>query len=152
MLKVRDVMTTDVISVKDDMSVKKLAEVLFENRINGVPVMDKDNRLTGVVTERDIIDQTKKFHVPTVITFLDSVFMFDKGKKVEKEIQKMTGTTVQDICTKDPITLSPDVGLDEAATIMADKMVYTLPVIEGGSLVGIIGKHDILKSITRASQ
>ncbi|MFO7762026.1 MAG: CBS domain-containing protein [Thermodesulfobacteriota bacterium] len=151
MLKVKDVMTKDVISVQYDISVKELADVLFENRINGVPVMDENNRLIGVVTERDLIDQTKKFHIPTIITFLDSVFMLDKGKKVEKEIQKMTGTTAQDICTRDPVTLSPETGLDEAATIMADKNVYTLPVIEKGELIGIVGKLDILKSITRAS-
>lgn len=151
MLKVKDVMTTDVISVKSDMSVKQLAEVLFENRINGVPVMDKDNQLLGVVTERDLIDQTKKFHIPTIITFLDSVFMLDKGNRVEKEIQKMTGTTVKDICSREPVTLPPEAGLDEAATVMADKNVYTLPVMEKGRLIGIIGKRDILKSITRAS-
>ncbi len=151
MLKVKDVMTKEVISVQFDMSVKELAHVLFDNRINGVPVIDKDSRLIGVVTKRDLIDQKKKFHLPTIITFLDSVFMIDRNNKVEKEIQKMTGTTVEDICSRDPVTLSPEVGLDEAATVMADKNIYTLPVMEDDKLVGIIGKQDILKSITKAS-
>ncbi len=147
MLTAKDIMTTNVITVRKDTSVNELAEVLWKNKISGAPVLDYEGNVVSVVTESDLIDQNKKVHIPTMISILDSVIFLESSKKTEKEIKKMAGNTVQDICAMDLVSVTEDVGLDEIATIMSEKKVHTLPVMKDGELVGIIGKSDIIRSM-----
>ena len=82
-----------------------------------------------------------------MISILDSVIFLESSKKTEKEIKKMAGNTVQDICSIELITVTEDAGLDEIATIMSEKKLHTLPVLKDGQLVGVIGKSDIIRSM-----
>ena len=147
MLTAKDIMTSDVITVQMTTTVKELAEILWKNRISGAPVLDDDGKVISVVTENDLIDQSKKVHIPTMISLLDSVIFLESSKKTEAEIKKMAGNTVQDICSKELVSVSEDTGLDHIATIMAEKKVHTLPVIQDDRLTGVIGKSDIIRSM-----
>ena len=149
MISAKDIMTKEVISVSPDLVVEKLAETFWENRISGAPVVDDNGTVIAIVTENDLIDQNKKVHIPTMIAILDSVIMLEKADKIEKEIRKMTGTTVKDICSDTLITVEPETPLDEVATIMAEKQVHTLPVLTDGKLVGVVGKSDIIKTMAK---
>lgn len=149
MLTAKDIMTKNVITVLPELAVDKLAGVLWQNKVSGVPVVDEDENLMGVVTESDLIDQTKKVHIPTVVTILDSMIFLEKPSKIDKEIKKMTGTTVKDICTLDPVTVEEGTTLDEIASIMADKHFHTLPVVKDGRVVGVVGKSDIIRTISK---
>lgn len=149
MLIAKEIMAKKVVSVKADLPVENLAGILWSHRINGAPVVDDDGQLIGVVTESDLVDQTKRFHIPTAIAILDSVIFLDRAKQVEQEISKMTGATVGDICSRKPVTIREDTPLDEIATIMAEKKVHTLPVLKNGALVGVVGKADIIRSLAR---
>jgi CBS domain-containing protein len=147
MLKAKDIMTKEVVSATPDMSVKDLADLLWRHRISGVPVLDDEGTLISVVTESDLIDQTKKFHIPKMIAILDAVLYLEKPGKMEKDIKKMTGATVRDIMSQELISVTEEQPLDEIASIMAEKKVHTLPVVSGKCLVGIIGKSDIIRSL-----
>ncbi len=147
MLTAKDIMSTNVISVQAETTVKELAVLLTDNKISGVPVMDNHGKITAVVTENDLIDQSKKLHIPTVITILDSFVYLESPDKMEKEIKKMVGTKVADICSGPAKTVHPNVSLEELATIMAEKNIHTLPVVDGEKLVGVIGKKDIIKTL-----
>ncbi len=147
MLKAKDIMTKDVISVTLATTVTELALLLASNNISGAPVLDSSGALLGVVTESDLIDQKKKIHIPTVVTILDSVFYLENPDKMEKEMKKIAGSTVGDIYSKDPRTVGEDTLIDEIATIMAEKNIHTLPVMQGDVLVGVIGKRDIIKTL-----
>jgi len=147
MLTAKDIMTREVITVRQDTPIKDLAEILWKNRISGVPVLDENNRVVSVVTESYLIDQTKKVHIPTMISLLDSVIFLESSKKTEKEIRKMSGNTVGDICASELVTVIEETGLDEIATIMSEKSLHTLPVMQDDKLVGVIGKSDIIRSI-----
>lgn len=149
MITVGDIMTKEVITVSQDLAVEKLAEVFWENRISGAPVVDDDGKVIAIVTESDLIDQTKKVHIPTMISFLDSVIMLEKADKIEKEIRKMTGTTVKDICSDTLISVSSETSLDDVATIMAEKHFHTLPVLADGKLIGVVGKADIIRTMAK---
>ena len=141
-------MTKDVISVTPDTSVKDLATILLEKNISGVPVIDDDGTLKGIVTESDLIFQNKRLHVPPVITILDSFLFLDNPDRMEQELKKIAGATVRDICSEAVITIKPDTPLDEIATIMTERSVHTLPVLdEGEVMVGIVGKKDIIRTI-----
>ena len=148
MLKAKDIMTREVITVRQDTPIKNLAEILWKNRISGVPVLDEEGTVVSVVTESDLIDQTKKVHIPTMISLLDSVIFLESSKKTEQEIRKMSGNSAGDISSSEFITVTEETGLDEIATIMSEKNIHTLPVMQDDKLVGIIGKSDIIRSLT----
>ncbi|MFH7325593.1 CBS domain-containing protein [Desulfurivibrio sp. C05AmB] len=145
----QDIMTTEVITVSPEMPVEELAALLWEKKISGAPVVDEAGNLLGVVTESDLIDQAKKLHIPTAITILEAVIFLERGRKVEEQVSKMAGSKVKDISAGKPVTVNPDTPLDEIATIMAEKQIHTLPVVDQGRLVGVIGKADIIRTLMR---
>jgi CBS domain-containing protein len=147
MLVAREIMTTKIITVTPETAVSELAQILATANIGGAPVVDEEGRLLGVVTESDLIDQTKKVHIPTVVAILDSLIFLERPDKMEKDIRKIAGTVVGDIYTKNPVTVSEETPLDEIATIMAKKHVHTLPVMRDEQLVGVIGKGDIIRTL-----
>lgn len=147
MQKAQDIMTKDVVTVTPATTVTELALLLASHKIGGAPVLDSSGNLLGVVTESDLIDQKKKIHIPTVVTILDSVFYLENPDKMEKEMKKIAGSTVGDIYSKGALTVTEDTLLDEIATLMAEKNVHTLPVMQGDTLVGVIGKKDIIKTL-----
>jgi CBS domain-containing protein len=147
MQRAQDIMTKEVITVTPATTVTELALLLSANNISGAPVLDSSGALLGIVTESDLIDQKKKIHIPTVVTILDSVFYLENPERMEKEMKKIAGSTVNDIYSKNPRTVHEDTLIDEIATIMSEKNVHTLPVMRGNRLVGVIGKRDIIKTL-----
>lgn len=150
MLTAQDIMTKEVISVPKHMSVSDLAKLLTKNKISGAPVVDDENNLLGVVTENDLIDQAKKVHIPTVMALFDSFVFLESPERLEKDLKKMSASTVEDICSSEVITADVNTQVDELATIMAEKRVHTLPILdEDGNIAGIIGKSDIIRTLAQ---
>ena len=73
-------------------------------------------------------------------------------KHLEKEVRKITGTTVSDTMTPNPVTVRPEMAIQEIAGLMVDKKYHTLPVVDQGRLVGVIGKEDILRTLMSAEE
>jgi len=148
MLNASDIMTTDVITVTPETSVLELADILFKKRINGVPVVDDEGNVLGIVSQSDLIDQAKKLHIPTVITILDAVIVLKTEKQMEKEIRKISGSRVTDIYTREVVSVREDTPVDEIATLMSRKRIHSIPVMDGKKLVGIVGKSDIIRALS----
>jgi len=146
MLNASDIMTTEVITVKEETPLKELAEILYENRINGVPVVDDEGLLIGIICESDLIRKDKKLHIPTVVALFDAVFYLESSKNIEKEIKQISATTVSDLFTREVVTVDEKTAIDEIATIMTQKKIYTIPVMDGERLVGIVGKGDVIRT------
>ncbi len=144
---VKDIMTTAVITVTPDTSIRELVELLGRHNINGVPVVDEGGKLVGIVTEADVVDQSRRIHIPSFFNFMDSVIFLEDPSVVEKEIKKMTGTKVGDIMTTDVRTVTPDTTVQEVATLMSEEHIQTIPVMDGERLVGVVGRWDVIKSI-----
>ncbi len=142
-----EIMTREIITVSPELGVAELANLFWEKSISGAPVVDADGRLVGVVTETDLIDQSKKVHIPTVLNILDSMIILENPAKLDRELKKMTGTRVKDICTSEPVTVTEDTRMDELASIMSERHLHTLPVLKDGRLVGVIGKADIIRAM-----
>jgi CBS domain-containing protein len=147
MLTAKEIMTAEVIAVEPETDVVELANLLWKKKISGAPVVDRDGKLLGVVTENDLIDQSKNVHIPKVITILDTMIFLENPAKLDKEIRKMTATMVKDIYSPDVVTVGEDTPMSEIATIMADRSLHTLPVVNGNKLVGVIGKGDIIRNL-----
>ena len=147
MLNASDIMTTEVLTVKKETSLKELANILYKHHINGVPVVDDNGSLIGIICESDLIRKDKKLHIPTVVTLFDAVIYLESPKNIEKEFQRVSATTVEDLYTRKPVTVDEKTPIDEIATIMTQKKIYTIPVMDGDRIVGIIGKADLLRTI-----
>jgi len=144
MLKAKDLMTRDVITVTPETEVTEIARLLLEKRFNGVPVVNQNGDLVGMICQSDLIAEQKKLPLPSVFTILDAFIPIYLPGKAEKEVQKIAAMKASQAMTSDPVTVDPEAGIDEIASIMVNKSIYTIPVLEGGKLVGIIGKEDIL--------
>ncbi len=146
-LTVKDIMRTKVIAVGPETTVRELADLLAEHKISGVPVIDSERRVIGMVSEADVIVQDADLHFPYYIQFLDSIIYLESISKFEHRFKKMFGTKVADIMTEDVLTISPDASVHDAATLMADNNVNRLPVTEDRHLIGIVTRGDIVRAI-----
>ncbi|MDX9746646.1 MAG: CBS domain-containing protein [Syntrophales bacterium] len=147
MLKAQDIMTTEVITVKPDTEILQAAKLLLDNHINGLPVVDDQGHLKGIICQADLIKQQKRLPLPSFFVLLDTPIPLHLPKTIEKEIHRITATKVSDVMTPQPITVRPDSPLEDIATLMVKHNIHTLIVMDGSRLAGIIGKEDILKTL-----
>ncbi|MDH3882502.1 MAG: CBS domain-containing protein, partial [Desulfobacteraceae bacterium] len=145
MLKVKDIMTKELITVSPETEIVHATKLLLENRINGVPVTDEMGKLVGILCQSDLIAQQKKLPVPSFFTFLDALIPLTSMKQFEKEVQKIAAITVAQAMTPNPVAVRSDTGIEEVAALMVDNNFHTIPVVDKGELVGIVGKVDILR-------
>lgn len=146
-LKAKDIMSRQLITVGPSTKVKELAEILVSNRISGAPVVDDKGSLVGVVSQSDLVAMHKLPHVPKSVTLFDWVIYLEGAGRLEHELEKMSGVDVDDIMTRKPETVAPGASLESIATLMSEKGVHTIPVLDGDRLVGVVGKLDIVRSL-----
>jgi CBS domain-containing protein len=148
-LKVREIMTAPVITVKPDTTVRELADILAKSKISGVPVIDEQGGVLGMVSEADVIVQDADLHFPYYIQFLEGVIYLQSVHKFEERFRKIFGSKVSEIMSTDVVSASPEETVREVATLMADRNVNRLPVTENGRLVGIVTRGDIVRAIAQ---
>ncbi len=147
MLKAKDIMTREVITVSPDTEIAQTAKLLLTNRINGVPVINDAGELVGILCQSDLIIQQKNIPIPSLFTLLDGFIPLTSSKKLDKEVEKIAATKVADAMTPAPVTVNPDTGIEEVAALMVEKNYHTLPVVDADKLVGIVGKVDVLRTL-----
>jgi CBS domain-containing protein len=144
-------MTRDVITVTPETDVTQATKLLLDNGINGLPVVNDRGRLVGIVCQSDMIAQQKRIPLPSLFTLLDGYITLTSAKHFEKEVQKIAATRVEQAMTDNPVTVRSDTSLEDIASLMVEKKLHTLPVVDGGELVGIIGKEDVLRTLMSGS-
>lgn len=144
----RDLMTRDVVSVASDTTVQELARLLLEHKICGLPVVDKEGRIIGIVSEGDLVYQDKKLHTPAFLEILGGVIYLENPNRLGQDLMKMTAAKVGDLMTTRVYTVKEDTSVEEIATIMVEKKVNRVPVVDGaGKLVGIVSRQDLIKAM-----
>ncbi len=151
MTTARDIMTREVITVTPDTDITQATRILLENRINGLPVVDEKHRLVGIVCQSDLIAQQKRIPLPSLFTLLDGYITLTSAKHFEKEVQKIAATRVEQAMTPEPVTVRSDTPIEDIASLMVEKKLHTLPVVDGRELVGVIGKEDMLRTLMAGS-
>ena len=151
-MRVKDVMSQNPITVTGGTEIFKAAKILLDNRINGLPVVDDAGKLVGILCQSDIIAQQKKLPVPSLFSFLDGYISLSSIKHMDKEVRKIAATAVEDAMTADPVTVAPDSTIETVAALMVDQNFHTIPVVEKGILVGVVGKEDILRTLLPADR
>lgn len=147
MLTARDIMTQEVVTIRPEASVEELAKLLEERLIGGVPVLDKNGMLVGVVTQSDLVQRSRDLELPPALNILDLHLFLEMPSHFKRRLEKLLGDRVKDVMTGNPITVAPDTPVNEIASLMTAKGVHTLPVLEEGKLVGIVGKLDMIRGL-----
>jgi CBS domain-containing protein len=146
--RVKDIMRTDVISIGPDATVEELAHLLGKHRLGGVPVVDADGRLAGIVTQGDLVALDADLHFPYYIQFLDSFIYLESRHRFEERLRKAVGAFVKDVMTTDVHTVMPEDSVRKVATLMSRHKINRVPVVNADHrLVGIVGRHEVLTTI-----
>jgi CBS domain-containing protein len=145
MIKAKDIMEKNIISVQPDTDITTAVGILLKNHINGVPVVDETGALKGILCQSDLIFQQKNIPVPPIFILLDGIIPLSSSKKFNAELEKMAAIKVEQAMVKNPVSVGPEAPISEIASLMVEKHFHTIPVVEEGKLVGIIGKEDVLK-------
>ncbi|SDC23423.1 MULTISPECIES: CBS domain-containing protein [unclassified Candidatus Frackibacter] len=145
----KDVMTKDVITVNEEATIKEVAKLLTKHKISGLPVVNDEQELVGVVTEQDLIVRDKKLHFPDYIYLLDSIIYLESFREFEEEFKKMIGTKVGDVMSEDVIAVDTETSTEEIATMMTENEINRVPVLEKDELVGIVSRNDLVSSLVK---
>ena len=147
-MKAKDIMTSDVVVVKQDATIKDIAEIFLKNRIGGVPVVDDENKIVGIISETDIIQKEKNVNVPSFINILQGYIFFDSFKEVEDDIRKIAAYKASDIMSKDVMTVKEDDSVEYVANEMIKKSINRVPVVDDNKYIkGIICRYDLIKAM-----
>lgn len=147
-MQAQDIMTRDVVTVEAEMPVMDVARLLAERNISGVPVVE-EGEVVGIITEKDLVDRVKRVHLPTLITILDAVFPIAGEHQYEEDLRKMAAATAGDIMTEEVVSVTPDTEVEDVATVLSEKGISLLPVVDNGELAGIISKRDVIRGMLR---
>lgn len=142
-MKVRDIMTTDPISVRPDTLLKEAARIMVRHQVSGLPVIDDTGKLVGIVTEGDFLRQEASRDRPYRMSLLDALFG-------EGDTDLPSAETVGEVMTSKVVTITPEATLGEAARVMTGRNVKRLPVVDlEGGLEGIISRADVVNAFTK---
>lgn len=152
-IKVRDIMTTEVITIPESDTIRDATITLAVDNLSGAPVIDSDYHLCGIISEIDILNLIMKAEaklklenpVLHLLAFPMDTEFDDPDLKAAAE--KFSNTKVSDVMVKTVITTTPDAEVVDVLGVMLDKDVNRVPVLEKGVLVGIVTRSDIIFSI-----
>ncbi len=146
-IKTKDIMTKKVIFVKLDTKIAEIAKLLFDNRLSGMPVIDAEKKVIGIITEADLISQDTKIHIPSYIQFLEKINCAKKEKndKMKKQCEKIIDIRARDVMTENTICVNPETTLEELADIFIKNRINPIPVMENNKLAGIVSRADLIK-------
>jgi CBS domain-containing protein len=146
--RVADIMTGRPITVHPEATVKQLADLLRAHHISGVPVVDGERHVVGVVTDGDLVAEDADLRFPHYIQFLDSLIYLDSTKKFEERLKKAVGARVADIMTADVISVHREDEMRVAATLMSEHKINLVPVVDDDNkLVGVVTRHDVVAGL-----
>jgi CBS domain-containing protein len=136
-------------TVDRETPVKDIAQMMLDNRIRCLPVVDADGKVLGVVDEEDLVHQDAKIHFPTFIHFMESYIMLPSSlNRFKKELRQAVGAVAHDVMEEEYHAVSPLDTVEKVATLMVDKDLEYVIVVEDERLQGVITRADILKTLT----
>jgi CBS domain-containing protein len=150
-----DVMTTNVITVSPDTTVQEIAKILSERSVSGVPVVDAENRLLGIVSEGDLLHrvETGTERRPDRRTgrrrswWLDTI---GSDAELARDYVKSHGRIARDVMTRDVVSVSEESELAEIANLLETKRIKRVPVVKDGKLVGIVSRANLVRALATA--
>lgn len=143
---VRDIMTKEVMTVTASTSVNDVAKLMGQRDITGLPVVDDQQHVVGIITELDLIVRNTRLEMPRFIEVLDwGKIPLERPSHLRERLKHMLGTEARDVMTSKVTTIGPEASIEELAELMVRARVNPVPVIdEGGRLIGIVSRADLI--------
>ena len=141
-------MVRDVVSVRPETPVTEAHDAISRGNFDGVPVVDAQNHLVGIVTEYDLIVKGSSLHLPTFQKILSELPVYRKDQGAfSKEVEELQNLRVQDVMNTDPLTLTPDANFEEVVAAFRDHhRVNPIPVVDKNNMVvGVVSRYDVVK-------
>lgn len=138
-------------SLRLDAPVEEVVALLREHGLPGVPVVDDEGRCVGIVTEADLVlpDDQGDLHLPHYINLFGGTVFVEPLGRYEQRLRKAFASTAEDMMTRDPDTVGPDMSAKEAALLIHETGHNRLPVVEDGRLVGVVTRLDVLGALAK---
>ena len=143
-MKAKDIMTSPVVSAELDATVIQAAQIMLQKWISGLPVVDKDGRLVGIVTEGDFLRRAETGTERRRPRWLE--FLIGPGRLAD-EYTRSHSRKLEDVMTSDPVIVSEDAPLEEIVNVMERHQIKRLPVVRGQQLVGIVSRANLLQAL-----
>jgi CBS domain-containing protein len=146
---VREYMDADPVTVAPQATLEEVARTIGENELPGVPVIDADGSVVGIVSENDLVisDDEGDLHIPHYIELFGGLVFLEPFRRFEQRLKKAVATTADQMMTADPRTVGPDDDVHEAAHAIVESGHNRIPVVEGGRLVGVISRADVVRAL-----
>ena len=147
-LYVRDIMTANPVTVGPEDSVVYAARILFERHFNGLPVVNEQKEMAGILTEYDLISRGGDLHMSTLINVLGNLDTYKKDNSLVKdELKRLLILKVKDVMNMEPLIVQEDAAIKEVAEIFAKHhRVNPVPVLDKNKkLVGVVSRFDLVK-------
>ncbi len=142
------IMRTDVPVVSPDATIGETARILVDYQTPGVAVVE-NSKIIGIITEADIITREAEVDVPTPVPFLDAIFMADAGPDFDDEVRRVLAVDARHLMTAPVVSVRSSATLSEVATLMIDRNVNPLPVLDDRlRLVGLVSRADLVRVIS----
>ncbi|PRX28249.1 BON domain-containing protein [Paraburkholderia sp. BL18I3N2] len=143
-MRASDVMTSNVISVTPEMTVREVARIFVDNGISGAPVLDHDGHVAGMISEDDLL---RRAEIGTDERTRTSWLHFWSASEEARDYIKTHAAKVRDVMTTDVVTVQPETQLGEVAGILETRRIKRVPVTNAGRLVGIVSRANLVQAL-----
>ncbi len=146
-MRVSEVMRSSFVTVKPDTSVIEAARLLLQTNQRGLPVLDDDGGLVGIVAEGDLLHRDELGVAPPAGNWLEQVLGIEEGGPAR---ERMRTLRVGTIMTPDPVSVDEDATVDEVVSAMDLRNVGQIPVVSGGQVIGIVSRFELIAALERS--
>jgi len=142
-MKARDLMTSPVVTIHPDATVREAARRMLEAKVGGLPVVDDGGNLVGILTETDFL--LRPHFVPGADHIYTLMGVLADPQTYEEVWEALGSRKVREVMRREVITVKEDTSLAEITRLMVECRVHRIPVVRGRQVVGIVTRHDLLK-------
>lgn len=144
----KEIMTSEVKVVKRTDKISEAVKVLTQEKVGGLPVVNDENKVIGIISETDVLKKEKNIETPAYINLLQGIFYIDTLKTFEKDIKSVAAYIVEDLMSTKIITVDENDTLKTVANLMINKNINRVPVVDKDKkLKGIICRYDVIKAM-----
>lgn len=148
-MKAKDIMSKEVITVHKNDTIAEIAKVLVDQSISGVPVVDDEGFLVGIVSEGDLLHKETTPRIPDYINLLGAIIYYNGVEQYNADFKKLMAEQASSIMTKKVVSISEETDVDDIAKLMLQHGIKRIPCVKDNKVIGIISRRDLIKSLIK---
>jgi CBS domain-containing protein len=146
-MQAKDIMARDLVTIGPKTTIREIARILLKHKISGLPVVDEDGRVLGMVSEGDLLHKEVMPKMPDALNILGAIIYYNGLSEYKAAFKKMSAFTAEEIMTEKVISVQEDTDVSKVGEIMLEYHIKRVPVLSGTRLMGIISRSDIVRML-----